>query len=323
MTTYILRRLFQAVVVLMLLSFLVYGLMGLMPGDPLDIACAANPHCTPENLEQMKKVLGLDRPVHERYLDWLGHFITGDLGYSRTYKKPVTEILLPRLGNTMILGLCALIVSFLIAIPTGVFASLKANSKFDYSVNFLAFLGISAPVFWLGLMLIIVFSVWLAWFPASGVETIGVSGWGWLHIVWDRIQYLVLPVAALSALTIASWVRYMRSSMLETMRLDFIRTARSKGLPEKDVVLKHGVRVAILPVLTVVALSVPLMFSGALITETVFAYQGIGKLLYDSIMGNDFNVAMCSFVIDCLAVLIMNLFADVAHAYLDPRIQLK
>lgn len=322
MTAYIVRRLVQALVVLTVLSFVTYGLIGLMPGDPLDIACAANPYCTSENLQQMKHQLGLDRPIHERYFKWVASFVRGDFGYSRVYKQPVQIILWPRLFNTLILGLLALTVSFVIAIPLGVFSGLRPNSKLDYGVNFFAFLGISTPVFWLALMLIIVFSVWFNLLPAGGVETIGHANGFFAHLL-DRLKYLILPVTALSALTIASWVRYMRSSVLETMRLDFIRTARSKGLPERAVVLNHGVRVAILPMLTVIALSVPLMFSGALITETVFGYQGVGKLLYDSILGNDFNVAMVSFVIDCLAVLVMNLVADVAHAALDPRIQLK
>lgn len=322
MTTYIFRRLFQAVVVLVLLSFITYGLMGLMPGDPLDIACAANPHCTPENLQQMKKNLGLDRPIVVRYAEWVGQIVRGDLGYSRTYRLPVAEILLPRLGNTIILGFLSLVVSLVVSIPLGIFTSLRAHTRTDYLVNLFAFFGISAPSFWLGLMLIIVFSVWLGWFPASGVETIGGMS-GILSTIGDRIHYLVLPVTTLSLLEIASWVRYTRSSMMETMRMDFIRTARAKGLPEREVVMRHGVRNAILPVVTVVALSVPIMFSGALITETVFAYQGVGKLMYDSIMGNDFNVAMCSFIISCVVVLITSLMADVAHAYLDPRIQLK
>lgn len=298
--------------------------MGLMPGDPLDIACAANPKCTPENLDQMKKNLGLDRPIYERYVKWVGHFVKGDLGYSRTYRQPVTKILIPRLFNTMILGACVMLLSFIIAIPIGVFSSLKQNSKFDYGINLLVFAGISAPSFWLGLIFIIIFSVKLGWLPAGGVETIGgdaeLTFWA---MILDRAKYLVLPVAALSCLTVAGWVRYTRASMLETMRLDFIRTARAKGLPWRDVVVRHGLRNALLPVVTVVALSFPRLVSGALITETVFSYQGVGKLMYDSIVGNDFNVAMCSFILTCIMVLVMNLVADVLYGYLDPRISLE
>lgn len=320
MIGYIFRRFFQMIAVLVALSFITYALMGLMPGDPLDVACAANPHCTPDNLQQMKKNLGLDRPIYERYLKWAGAFVRGDFGYSRTYRQPVAAILAPRLVNTMILWGCALFVSLLIAIPLGVFTSLHSGTRLDYSVNFFAFMGISTPSFWLGLILIIIFAVKLGWFPASGVETIGQNGGNIFSVILDRAWYLVLPVASLSAQTIAEWVRYTRSAMMETMRLDFIRTAKAKGLPRKQILISHGLRNALIPVVTVIAVSFSYMFSGALITETVFAYQGAGKLIYDSIIGNDFNVAMCAFVISCIGVLFMNFVADLCYAYLDPRI---
>lgn len=319
MTSYIIRRLIQTIVVLFALTFVTYALMGLMPGDPIDIACSSNPHCTPENLVQMKKNLGLDRPIYERYGKWVTAFVQGDLGYSRIYQKPVKEILMPRLFNTMVLWGCALILSLLIAIPLGVFSSLRAGTKLDYIVNFFAFMGISMPSFWLGLMLIIVFCVKISWFPAGGVETIGSNMSTAAHIL-DRAKYLVLPVLSLSAQTIAEWVRYTRASMMDTMRNDFIRTARAKGLRRSRIIVMHGLRNALIPVVTVVALSFSFMFSGALITETVFSYQGAGKLIYDSIIGNDFNVAMCTFIISCVAVLVMNLVADICYAYLDPRI---
>jgi peptide/nickel transport system permease protein len=321
MTAYIIRRLIQTFIVVNVLAFVCFGLMGLMPGDPLDIACQSNPNCTPENLEQMKKNLGLDRPIIERYGKWLVSFVSGDLGYSRTYRRPVTEILGPRLVNTMILSGISLFLSIIVAIPLGVFSSLYANSKADYSLNFMAFLGISVPSFWLGLMLIIIFSVYLGWFPAGGTETIGLDKeLGFWGTVFDRMKYLTLPVISLSAQTIASWIRYTRASMLETMRNDYIRTARAKGLKFSQVVRRHGLRNALIPVVTVIALSFSTIFSGAVITENVFAYQGAGKLIFDSIFGNDFNVAMCSFIITTLAVLVMNLVADILYAYLDPRI---
>lgn len=323
MSAYILRRLLQTAAVLLGLSFATFGLMGLMPGDPLDIACAANPHCTTENLDQMKRSLGLDRPIYERYGVWLRSVAGGDLGYSRTYRRPVAEILLPRLGNTMLLGLLVMLVSLTVAIPLGVFSSLRPNTKLDYAANLLAFAGISAPSFWLGLMLIMLFSVKLGWLPAGGTETIGAAAGGFFAQALDRARYLIMPVAALSLMTVAGWMRYTRASMIETLRHDYIRTARAKGLPGSRVVAAHALRNALIPVVTVVALGIPQIVSGALITETVFAYQGIGRLMYDSILGNDFNVAMCSFVITCLMVLIMNLAADLLYAWLDPRITLR
>ena len=321
MTSYIIRRLIQTIIVVLLLSFVSYALMGLMPGDPLDIACQANPYCTPDNLEQMKKALGLDEPVYVRYFKWLQGFVTGDLGYSRTYRLPVTEILIPRLINTLYLSVTSLILSVIIAIPLGVFTSLRPNTKFDYSLNMLAFAGISIPSFWLALMLIIIFAVKLQIFPASGIETIGLEGdISTFQIVWDRINHLVLPVTTLSLLTVAYWVRYTRAKMLETMRFDYIWTARAKGLPESRVIYMHGLRNALIPVVTVIALGFSSIFSGAVITETVFAYLGAGKLIFDSIFANDYNMAMCSFIITSFMVLMMNLFADLLYAYLDPRI---
>lgn len=321
MTAYIIRRIIQTVIVVFLLSFVSYALMGMMPGDPLDIACQANPHCTPENLEQMKKALGLDEPIFVRYTKWLSSFLSGDLGYSRQYRLPVSEILGPRLINTLYLSVTSLILSIVIAIPLGVFTSLRPNTKFDYTLNMFAFAGISIPSFWLALMLIIIFGVKLQWLPASGIETIGLDGeLSFFELAWDRIRYLILPVTTLSLLTVAYWVRYTRAKMLETMRFDYIRTARAKGLPERRVIYNHGLRNALIPVVTVIALGFSTIFSGAVITETVFAYLGAGKLIYDSILANDYNMAMCSFIITTLMVLLMNLVADLLYAYLDPRI---
>lgn len=304
---------------LLALSFVVYCLMGFMPGDPIDIACSSNPHCTPENLLQMKKNLGLDRPIIERYARWAMAFSQGDLGYSRIYRQPVSKILWPRLKNTMVLWSCALLLSLVVAIPFGVFSSLKAGKRLDYLINFVSFMGISTPSFWLGLMLIIVFAVNLGWLPAGGDATVGAKLSG-VDLILDRAKYLVLPVISLSAQTIAEWVRYTRASMMDTMRNDYIRTAKAKGLLPRRIVIMHGLRNALIPVVTVVAMSFSSMFSGALITETVFSYQGTGKLIFDSIIGNDFNVAMCAFVVSCIGVLLMNLVADVLYAYLDPRI---
>lgn len=321
MSSYVIRRLFQTVIVVLMLSFVSYALMGMMPGDPLDIACQANPYCTPDNLDQMKKALGLDQPVYVRYFSWLKGFLTGDLGYSRTYRLPVADILVPRLINTLYLSLTSLILSVIIAIPLGVFTSLRPNTKFDYTLNMFAFAGISIPSFWLALMLIIIFAVKLQILPASGIETIGLEGdISIFQIVWDRIVHLILPVTTLSLLTVAYWVRYTRAKMLETMRFDYIRTARAKGLSESRVIYMHGLRNALIPVVTVIALGFSSIFSGAVITETVFAYLGAGKLIFDSIFANDYNMAMCSFIITSLMVLLMNLGADLLYAYLDPRI---
>lgn len=294
--------------------------MTLMPGDPVEILISSNPKITSEDVERLRKLYGLDQPAYARYLNWVGNLVKGDLGYSRTYKVEVVEIMGPRLMNTFILSSIALLVSVLIAVPLGVYTALKPGSKLDYFLNFFSFAGISIPSFWLAIVLIIIFSVIFGLFPASGTESIGVDNLSNWQIVKDRIWYLVLPVASLSIQQIGRFVRFARSSMLETMRNDYIRTAKAKGLSRHVIIWQHGFRNALIPLITVLALSISTLFSGAILTETVFSYQGVGKLVYDSILQNDFNVAMVSFVISVSMVLLMNLVADILYGFADPRI---
>ncbi|GAK56412.1 dipeptide transport system permease protein DppB [Candidatus Vecturithrix granuli] len=322
MRTYILRRLIQTVVVIFLLSFVSYYLMNLMPGDPIDIMIMSNPRMTPEDADRLKKLYGFDKPIHVRYWIWLTTTLSGDLGYSRTYRVPVGEILGRRLLNTFYLSTSALLLSLAIGIPIGIFSALRKGSSFDYAVNLFAFAGISIPSFFLGILLLIVFAIWLKWFPAGGTQTVGANLTGFAAFA-DRVKFIILPMCSLTAQQMAQYVRYMRSSMVETMHFDFIRTARAKGLPRRRVLFVHALRNALIPVVTIVALSISFLFSGAIITETLFAYQGAGKLVYDSIIANDFNVAMVSFNITVGMVLIMNLIADILYAYLDPRISYK
>jgi len=314
MTRYVLRRGLEAIVVLLVMSFAIYGLMGLMPGDPIDIMVQSDPNLTPADAERLKALYGLDKPIGERYLNWLGAALEGDLGYSRIHNQPVLEVLGPRLMNTLLLMGLSLVVSLAIAVPVGILSALRPYSKTDYAVNFMALAGISIPVFWLALMLIIVFAVNLGWFPAGGMQTVGAGGW------LDRLQYLVLPVLSLSVASIGGFTRYMRASMMEAMRQDYVRTARAKGVPERWVVYKRALRNALIPVVTILALSFGTLFSGALITETMFSYLGMGKLIYDSIIGNDYNLALVSLLFATFLVLLSNLLADLCYAWLDPRV---
>jgi peptide/nickel transport system permease protein len=316
---YILSRLLQTSVVLVALSFFCYLLMSLMPGDPVDLMIQSNPKITTEDIARLRDLYGLDQPVYLRYSRWIRDILSGDLGFSRTYRIPVEELLLPRLKNTFILSVSSLVLSLLIAIPLGILAALNANSKRDYLIGFFSFGGISTPSFWLGLMLIMIFAVGLQWLPASGTEPLGVSN---PHF-WDRIPYLVLPVLTLSYISVGRFIRFTRSAMLESLKNDYIRTAKAKGLPRQVVIWKHGFRNALLSLITMVTLSFSGIFSGATITETVFAYQGVGKLVYDSILANDFNVAMVSFMISVSMVLLSSLVADLLYSWADPRIQLK
>jgi peptide/nickel transport system permease protein len=320
MTTYILRRILQTLLLLVVLSYLCFALMALMPGDPVELLISSNPKITAEDVVRLREFYGLDQPTYVRYQRWVTTLLQGDLGYSRTYRIPVSEMLGPSLKYTFILSFCSLSLSLLIAIPLGIYCALKPNSKFDYAVNLISFAGISAPSFWLGIVLIIIFSVKLGWLPAGGYQTTGITYDNIFHEIADKAKYLVLPVLSLSIQSIGRFSRFTRSAMLEAMRNDYIRTARAKGLSENIVVWRHGFRNALIPVITIVTLSLSSVFSGALITETFFAYPGAGRLIYTSIIGNDFNVAMVSFIISIAMVLIMSLIADVLYGIADPRI---
>ncbi len=294
-----------------------------MPGDPVETLISSNPKITSDDIARLRELYGLDQPTYKRYWNWVSTVAQGDLGYSRTYKIPVSELMGPRLWNTFILSFSALMLSILIAVPLGVYTALKPGGKLDYFLNFFSFAGISIPSFWLGIMLIIIFSVTFGLFPASGTETIGYQPESLMAAVLDRAWYLVLPIMSLSIQQIGRLVRFARSAMLEAMRNDYIRTAKAKGLSRNIIVWQHGFRNALIPLITVLALSLSGLFSGAVLTESVFSYQGVGKLVYDSVISNDFNVAMVSFIISVSMVLLMNLFADILYGFADPRIAFK
>lgn len=323
MTTFILRRLLQTMIVIIILSYVCFGLMTLMPGDPVEMMISANPKITQEDVTRLREFYGLDQKVYVRYWHWVTDISKGDLGYSRTYRIPVTEMMGPSLAATFVLSATSLIFSLLIAIPLGIICALRPNSKVDYAINLFNFAGISLPSFWLGIVLIIIFAVNLGWLPAGGYQTTGMTYDSWFAEMLDKGKYLILPVVSLSIQSIGRFSRFVRSSMLEAMRNDFIRTARAKGMSNQVVIWRHGFRNALIPLVTIIAISFSSIFSGALITETLFAYPGVGRLIYSSIMGNDFNVAMVSFVISVSMVLIMNLVADILYGVVDPRISYK
>jgi peptide/nickel transport system permease protein len=320
MINFILRRIVQTLIVIVILSYVCFGLMSLMPGDPVELMISANPKITAADVARLRSFYGLDQPIYARYLNWVGDIVQGELGYSRTYRIPATEMLLPALTSTFILSSVSLVFALLIAVPLGIICALKPNSKVDYVVNLFSFAGISVPSFWLGIVLIIIFAVKLQWLPAGGYQTTGVEYENLWEEVMDKAAYLILPVLSLSIQSIGRFSRFTRSAMLEAMRNDFIRTARAKGLTSQVVIWKHGFRNALIPLITVVALSISSIFSGAIITETLFAYPGVGRLIYSSIIGNDFNVAMVSFIISVSMVLIMNLIADLLYGVVDPRV---
>ena len=314
LTKYLIQRVTESILVLIAMSFLIYGIMALMPGDPIDVMVQSDPNLTTSDAERLKALYGLDKPLLERYKNWLSSALTGDFGYSRIHNRPTLEILGPRLINTTWLMAASLFLSLILAIPLGIYSALHPYSRSDYFINLLALGGISIPVFWLALMLIILFSVSLGWLPAGGMGSTGDGG------LTDRIAHMILPVVTLSIASIGSLTRYVRSAMMEVLRNEYIRTARAKGLSRYKIVYKHALRNAMIPVVTVLALSFGTLFSGALITETMFSYLGMGKLIYDSIIGNDYNLALVSLLFATGLVLTGNLLADLAYAWLDPRI---
>ncbi len=308
MAGFLVRRLLQSLAVLIVMSFVVHGLIGLMPGDPIDLMISGNPRLTAADAQHLRTLYGLDLPIWQRYLNWLAALLHGDLGYSRLYHQPVTEVLLPRLGNTLILMGTSLVLALAVAVPAGVLAARKAGSAIDTLINLACFTGISLPPFWLALVLMMVFAVELGWLPAGGMGS---------------PAHLVLPVATLTIAGIAGYTRYVRSAMREALHRDHIRTARAKGLSESRVVWCHALPGALIPVVTILGMEFGNLFSGAMITETMFAWQGMGKLIYDSIMGNDTNVALIALLLATAMTLLGNFLADLAYAELDPRIRLE
>jgi peptide/nickel transport system permease protein len=314
MTRFVLVRLVQMTAVLAVMSFVIYALIGLMPGDPIDVMIASNPHLTAADAVRLKAIYGLDRPLAARYLAWAQAALHGDFGYSRLYERPALEVLAPRLVNTALLMGASLALALMLAIPLGIAAARRPGSAFDDAVNFVAFASISVPSFWLALMFIFVFAVSLGLFPAGGIETVGNGG------ALDWLNHLVLPVATLTLVTMGGHLRYARAAMIDALSQDYVRTARAKGASELRVLIRHALRNALIPIITVAALSMGSLFSGALVTETMFAYPGMGKLIYDAILNNDYNLALAGLLLATAMTLIANLAADVAYAAADPRI---
>ena len=320
MTKYVLHRVFQMIPLLVLVSVLVFALLTSMPGDPLDRMLEDNPDFTYEDYMRLRAIYGLDDPVYVRYFKWAGQVVQGNLGYSRQYKIPVQNLVLPRLNNTLILSISALILALTFALALGIISAVKQYSFVDYASMAFAFFGFSVPNFWLGLMLIVFFSVNLHWLPPGGIMSSDVQP-GFFNMALDRGKYLIMPMIVTALAEMASWTRYTRNSLLDVLQLDYLRTARSKGLTEQAVVIKHALKNSLLPLITVIGQSFSRFFAGAVIVETVFSYPGMGKLLYDSVMGNDFVVSMAILMLLAFMVLWGNLIADVLYGWVDPRIR--
>ena len=314
MIRYAAIRLVEMIVLLVLMSFVVYGLIGLMPGDPVDLMRSSDPRMSAADAARLKALYGLDQPLLLRYSGWVRQTLAGDLGYSRLFSVPVWGALLPRLGNSLALMVPSFVLALAAALGLGTAAARRPGSRLDAAVNLFCFVGVSLPTFWLALVLILVFAAGLGWLPASGIATAGLGD------AADRLRHLLLPVATLTLVTAASYTRYVRAAMREALAQDHIRTARAKGASEARVVLHHALRAALVPVTTILALSFGGLVSGALVTETMFGYPGMGKLIFDAVMGNDYNLALAALLLAAAVTMAANLAADLAYAWLDPRV---
>jgi len=313
---YLLRRLLIAVPSLLGISVVLFTLLALAPGDPFG-ELASNVNVPPEVAAGLRAKFGLDDPIALRYLRWLSAMLHGDWGFSFVSRMDVDTLIRQRLPATLLVIGSSQVVALLIALPVGVYSALRPYSIFDQIANLLAFIGFSLPTFFTGLLLILLFSIYLDWLPFVFQADISATGGQWY---WEEFKQAVMPVAVLALLQAASWTRYVRSSVLEVIRLDYVTTARAKGLPERTVVVKHIVRNALIPVVTLVALQMPALFGGAIVTEQIFRIPGIGSLLISSILANDTPVIMAvTFVFACLVIL-FNLTADILYGWLDPRI---
>ncbi len=296
------------------ISIVVFLMLKLVPGDPA--IALLGPQAEPRDIEILRRAWGLDRPIPEQYLTWLGHVLRGDLGLSLEQRVPVVDLVLTRFKNTAILTLASMFISCVLGLTAGVVSATRPRSIFDRLTMVLALFGNSMPAFWLGLVLILAFSLGLGWFPVSGMQSIRGEG-GLL----DLLHHLILPAITLGGATTAIVARLTRSSMLEVIRQDYVRTARAKGLYERRVILSHALRNALLPVVTVVGLQVGFLLGGAILTETVFSWPGVGLQLFRAISTRDIPLIQGSVLLIAVTFVFINLLVDVTYALLDPRIK--
>jgi peptide/nickel transport system permease protein len=313
---YLLRRLLIAIPSLLGISIVLFTVLALAPGDPFE-ELATNPAIPPEVRIMLRTKFGLDDPVWTRYFRWLTAMLQGDWGYSFASRIDVDVLILQRVPTTMIVIGSSQILALMVALPVGVMAATRPYSIFDQIANTFAFIGFSLPPFFTGLLLILVFSISLDWLPFVYRADISGSGWPWL---WEHVKQAIMPVLVLGLFQGASWTRYVRSATLDVIRLDYVTTARSKGLRERVVVVKHVVRNALIPVVTLVALQMPAVFGGAIVTEQIFRVPGIGSLLISAILANDTPVIMAVTFVFAILVIMFNLIADILYGWLDPRI---
>lgn len=322
MSRFIVRRLLQAIPLLFLVSVCVFTLIRLVPGGPMGVY-GKSPNITAEMLQRLEAKFGVDQPLHIQYIRWLGNLLRGDFGYSYDTRRPAVTEIKERLVPTLYLMIVTFAVVISISIPVGMIAAIKQHSWVDIAVSTLAFAGQALPVFWVGLMLVMLFYAFLKnpftggpILPAGGMRTLGQP-----FSVGDYIRHLILPVTTLALAWVSWYSRYLRASMLDVIHEDYIRTARAKGLRERAVILRHAFKNAAIPLVTMIALDIPFLFNGALYTEIIFAWPGMGRLFFRAAVRRDYPVLMGTIMISSVLVILSNLLADMIYAYLDPRIR--
>ena len=326
MAKYVLRRLGYAVVVFLIISVIMFAVYKMVPADPvnmmLDASLAStNPKQYAELQTRMRAQLGLDKPIVVQYFIWLKNFVTGDLGYSSQYMAPVNQIVAAPMLNTIKLNVLTLILVFGITIPLGIITAVKHRSVFDNIVQVTTVIGVSLPEFLVSLLFIFIFAIKLRWFPISGMATAGLEGSWWVMFL-DRLKHMALPLMVLVFTSLAGITRYVRSAMIEALREDYIRTARAKGLKEKVVIYSHAFRNALIPVVTILTMWFVGIFGGSMVVESIFGYNGIGKLLYTGLRQLDYAVVMSMNMFYTVLTLLGNLMMDLAYGLVDPRVKL-
>ncbi|MDO9573361.1 MAG: ABC transporter permease [Candidatus Contubernalis sp.] len=314
MSLFLTKRIMQTIVVLVGVSLITFFMMNLAPGDPymMDPEMRMNP----EAVARWKEIRQLDRPLHEQYYSWLFNLIKGDFGISLIHNRPVLELINERLPVTLLLTVTSLLVALLISIPLGILSALKQGSYLDKFISFFSLCGVSIPNFWLGMLLILLFAFNLNWLPPGGLRTVGAQ-----ISLADYIRHLILPVLVLSTGSAAYYIRYIRAAILEVLGQDYVLTAKAKGLKESAILFRHILRNAMIPVVTVLSLSLPYLFTGAMVTEYVFSWPGMGRWIIMAAMSRDYPSVLAVNVIVAALVAICNLGADLLYVYIDPRIK--
>ncbi|MBI3755718.1 MAG: ABC transporter permease [Deltaproteobacteria bacterium] len=322
MITYLFKRLLEMIPTLIGITLISFFIIHLAPGKPTDVLADLNPKMTPEARERLEKYYGLDKPIHIQYVLWLKRIAKLDFGDSfSTDRRPVWTKIKERLPITILINSLALVLIFIIAIPIGVSSAVRPYSLYDKITTVVVFIGFAIPTFWLALLLMILFGVNLHWLPISGLKSMGYENLSALGKIWDWTQHLILPMTLEAFGGLAGYSRYMRSSMLEVVRQDYITTARAKGLAETKVIYKHALRNALLPVITLLGMSIPGLIGGSVIFENIFSIPGMGQLFFQSVMMRDYPVIMGILTIGAFLTLLGNLLADIGYALADPRIR--